>query len=105
MAKNQYAWPVAEGEFDGLEGPQEEQTEMFIRIKGLKAVSGEDGLFKLTGMRPRKCDWQAAMMNLGYPAVDENDSEAMNERGLLIDKLAHLVYLDDIMKVLAKRIS
>tara|TARA_R110000868_G_C10359943_1_gene717220 strand:+ start:232 stop:507 length:276 start_codon:yes stop_codon:yes gene_type:complete len=70
-------------------------TSTHVRIRGLKAVPGEDGLFELQGIRPRIVDHEALAQALGYEAGGDPELE---------DKVLREVYRFDIMRVLTDRI-
>jgi hypothetical protein len=101
-SSNVYSTQVESGEFDVLRA---EEPGVTLRIRGLKAIDNENGLFELKGVTPRHCDWDAVMVALGYRTRDETDPDMLNDRDVLVDKLARVVYLDDIMKVLSARIA
>lgn len=66
-----------------------------VRIRGLKAVPGEDGLFELQGVRPRIIDHEALARALGYEAGTDPELE---------DRVLREVYKFDIVRVLTDRI-
>lgn len=85
--------------------PVEAKQTVYVRIRGLRAVPGERDVFELDGAMPRSIDWEAALVALGNKPLDECSQEEMTERGVLQDKLARVVYLEDVMKLLASRIG
>lgn len=71
-------------------------TSTHLRIKGLKAVPGEDGVFELQGVRPRVIRHTLLAEALGY--VDGEDPE-------LEDKVLREVWRFDMVRLLTSRIE
>ena len=67
-----------------------------LRIKGLTAVPGEPGLFKLSGVRPRSIDHDMLAIALGYEPGRDPELE---------DKVLQAVWRFDMVRLLTDRIE
>jgi hypothetical protein len=65
-----------------------------LRINGLKAVYGEDGVFELAGVKPRNIDHGA----LAEALCSTNDPE-------LTDKVLATVFKFDMVRLLTERVQ
>jgi len=70
-------------------------TSTHLRIRGLKAVPGEEGLFELQSVRPRVIHHELLAEALGYVAGEEPEFE---------DKILREVFKFDMVRLLTERI-
>jgi hypothetical protein len=66
-----------------------------LRIRGLKAVPGEDEVFELSGVKPRRIDHDMLARALGHEPREDDE---------LDDKVLATVWRFDMVRVLTERI-
>ena len=79
------------------ERPQSTE-EVRVKIVGLR-VAEEPGTFYIDGVRPREIDWNRLLESIGYR------DESPYDRGMMCDKIGEVIWLDDLVKLLARRIE
>lgn len=89
MSKQAYREPA----YDDSTPMEPAQQTVRLAIRGLKAVYGEEGVFELSGVKPRSVDCTLLAAALGCPEDDE-----------LIDKVRSTVWKFDMVRLLTDRI-
>jgi hypothetical protein len=92
MSKQAYREPAFDDSDDALNSVPAQHT-VRLKIKGLTAVYGEDGIFELSGVKPRPVDHATLIRALGAQDDDE-----------LMDKVLATIWKFDMVRVLTDRI-